>query len=346
MAYPGTMKSERNRFFVMNRIGGKIILWLLILSLIVFTAIRTLHFLELTFPPDLGYVAYLGLAAFDIGILGWFYFATQSAEGAGQRAIAYGMIFVCMTGVVITTVADMVIVSSQNGLTKLPPQWGTIGLWGVIIVIVLNVVAGIVVHLAAPEHARHLAMENARDRIHSTVLAHISAQADTIAPQIAAHTAQHWANQVIHEMTGSIPGSYNAPVLSTPKVVDADPPKNVPAISHNPVVKAASPEAVVDPHKVKPRVDAEAKSLEKPKSFGQILGNVHAGIHNAIDKRLDGSKSIHIERTEDEYSPEFEQALDNEIEKPAQGKKTTVFVKHDDTSRLEAHEDLGGDRNP
>src|ERR1700736_1459057 len=87
----------------MNRVGGKIILWLLILALIIFTAIRTLHFLQLTFPPELAYVAYLGLAAFDIGILGWFYFATQSAEGVGQRTVAYGMIFVCMVGVVITT---------------------------------------------------------------------------------------------------------------------------------------------------------------------------------------------------------------------------------------------------
>src|SRR5258708_35551899 len=129
MAYPGTMKSERNRFFVMNRIGGKIILWLLILSLIVFTAIRTLHFLELTFPPDLGYVAYLGLAAFDIGILGWFYFATQSAEGAGQSAIAYGMIFVCMTGVVFNTYADVVIVSGQKWLTKYPPYCGSSTFW-------------------------------------------------------------------------------------------------------------------------------------------------------------------------------------------------------------------------
>src|SRR6266516_1836036 len=115
----------------MNKIGGKIILWGLIIALLIFTAIRTLHFLQLTFPADLQYVAYLGLAAFDIGILGWLYFAMHSAEGEAQRTVSYGMIFVCTAGVVITTIADMIIVSSQNGLTKLPPQWGTIGLWGV-----------------------------------------------------------------------------------------------------------------------------------------------------------------------------------------------------------------------
>lgn len=243
----------------MHKVGGKLILWLLIIALILFTAIRTLHFLQMTFPPELGYVAYLGLAAFDIGILGWLYYASHSAEGDSQRALAYGMIFVCMGGVIITTIADMIIVSAQNGLTKLPPQWSTIGLWGVIIVIVMNVVAGILVHLNAPSHKRHFAMESARDKIHTTVLSHIAAQADVIAPQIAEHTARHWANQVIHEMTGSIPGSYQAPQLPASKIIDADKSNLVYAESS----EAASRTHTFDPYSTREKIDREVKPLEK-----------------------------------------------------------------------------------
>jgi hypothetical protein len=205
------------KFSGMNHIGGKIILWGLILAMLVFTAIRTLHFLQLTFPPDQQYVAYLALAAFDVGILGWFYYATQSAEGVYQRVIAYGMIFICMAGVCLTTIADMILVSSENGLTKLPPQWGTIGVWGVIIVIILNVVSGILVHLADPVHLQHMAKESAKDKIHALVVTEIHNRAQEIAPQVAQQAAQYWVNQTVHEFLGHIPGAKQPAQLPQPQ---------------------------------------------------------------------------------------------------------------------------------
>lgn len=202
----------------MHKTGGKIILWGLILAMLIFTATRTIHFLMLTFAADQQYIAWLGLAAFDIGVLGWMYYGMNAAEGAAQRAVAYGMIFVCMGGVIATTIADMVLVSAQNGVTKLPTQWGTLGLWAVIIVITLNVAAGVIVHLVDPKHQRHAAQEGARDKIHAATMTHISQQAELIAPQIASAVAQHWANQTIAEMAGMLPAN-----KQPSRVVDADP---------------------------------------------------------------------------------------------------------------------------
>jgi hypothetical protein len=191
----------------MNKVGAKIVLWGLILAMLGFTVVRTLHFLQMTFPPDQQYIAYLALAAFDVGVLGWFYYATHAAEGAAQRAVAYGMIFICGAGVIITTIADMLMVSDQNGvINKLPPDLATIALWAVMIVIALNVAAGIIVHLVDPKHQRHMAAEAARDKIHMATLAQINKQADTIAPQIAERVAAHWADQTIAEMVGMLPG--------------------------------------------------------------------------------------------------------------------------------------------
>jgi len=202
----------------MNKIGGKIVLWGVIIGMLAFTSIRTIHFLQRTFPPDQQYVAYIALLAFDVGVLAWFYYATKSAEGAAQRAMAYGMILVCAAGVITTTVADMTIVSSQNGLSKLPPDVGTLGLWAAIIVIILNFLAGILVHLADPNHLKQFEMQNAKDVIHATTMHHIRQQAHAIAPHIAAQVSQYWAAQVTAEMTGQIPGA--APIqIAPPQVV-------------------------------------------------------------------------------------------------------------------------------
>ncbi len=189
----------------MNRLGGKIILWGIVLGMLVFTAIRTLHFLMQTFPPDQQYVAFLALVAFDVGVLAWFYFATNSAEGAAQRTLAYGMIFVCTAGVIITTVGDMVNVSSQNHLTSTPGWWFTAALWGVILVVVLNVVGGLIVHLVDPKHQRRLAQEEARDSIHKATLASIRKKAGEIAPRVAEQVTQAWEDRVVQEMTGHLP---------------------------------------------------------------------------------------------------------------------------------------------
>jgi hypothetical protein len=192
----------------LNRAGAKVILWFLILGMLGFTVTRTLHFLQLTFPLDQQYVAYLALVAFDVGVLGWLYYATHAAEGTTQRVVGYGMIFVCAAGVIVTTIADMLMVSAKNGVTdKLPPDVATAALWAVMLVITLNVLAGILVHLFDPKHQKHMAVESAKDKIHASVHEAIAKRAGDIAPRIAEHVAAHWENQIVDEMTGSIPSS-------------------------------------------------------------------------------------------------------------------------------------------
>jgi hypothetical protein len=207
----------------MNKLGAKIVLWGLVLGMLIFTAIRTLHFLMATFPPGQEYVAFLALAAFDVGVLGWTYFATNSAEGVAQRTLSYGMIFVCAAGVILTTVGDMIDVSAQNHLTQAPDWWLTAALWGVIVVIVLNVLAGILVHLLDPGHQRHLAQETARDEIHRAALAGIRKRAGEIAPQIAERVTLAWQDQVIQEMTGHLPPPRSTPAaLPVPRSSDSE----------------------------------------------------------------------------------------------------------------------------
>lgn len=190
----------------LNRTGSKVVLWFLILAMLGFTVTRTLHFLVQTFPPDQQYIAYLALAAFDIGVLGWLYYAMHAAEGTGQRVVGYGMIFVCAAGVLVTTIADMLMVSAKNGVTnKLPPDVATVALWAVMLVIALNFLAGILVHLLDPRHQKHMIVENAKDTIHAAAHAAIAKRAGDIAPRIAERVAAYWEDQITQEMIGHIP---------------------------------------------------------------------------------------------------------------------------------------------
>lgn len=181
---------------------GKIahlVLWLLILGLLVFTGIRTVHFLGLTFPPDQQYMSYVGLAAFDIGVLLWFLFAKYGARG-WQRAVSYLMIFVCLLGVCICTYADTMIVSSQNGIIRLPAGTADVALRGIIAIILMNVVAGVGAHLADPDHLRQWAIEAAKDKIEDQTLKQISQQAVLIAPDIAERQAEQWVTSTYQNL--------------------------------------------------------------------------------------------------------------------------------------------------
>jgi len=204
----------------LNRAGSKVVLWMLTLAMLAFTITRTLHFLVQTFPPDQAYVSYLALAAFDIGVLGWLYYATNAAEGTGQRVVGYGMIFVCASGVIVTTIADMLMVSAKNGVTvKMPPDVATAALWAVMIVISLDFFAGILVHLLDPKHQKHMTVENAKDIVHKASMEAIKKRAGEIAPRVADQVANYWADQVVQDMIGHIPGIS----VSEVKTVDALP---------------------------------------------------------------------------------------------------------------------------
>lgn len=282
---------HKRKSTVLSVIGG-IILSGMIIALMIFTATRTVHFLQQTFPPDMAYIAYLALAAFDIGIIGWMMFAVSSSEGPMQRAVAYLMVFVCLMGVVLTTIADTVTSSAANGLTKAPPYMTTVGIWGTVVIILLNVVAGIVIHLADPHHIRKFELENVHDDIHRLTMQHIKDRALDLAPQIAMEHTDHWVRQTVQEVVGSLPASSQTRQLAAPKVIDAD---------KSDIVYASndSRTQIVDPYGVRKAVDSSRKSIEKKESL--------------MDK-LKGSLNFSLPKTEKAVEAPVEVVEEEEIE--------------------------------
>lgn len=253
----------------LGRNGSKWILMLVMLGLLVFTASRTLHFLQMTFPKDQEYLAYLGLVSFDLGALAWLWYSSSAAEGVQQRVVAYGMIAVCVLGIAITTVADILTVSSANGIeVQMPKDIATVSLWSVCGVIILNVIAMFLVHLFDPKHVRHMAMEDGRAKILEQSYAAIKATSSEIAPIVARHVAEQWKRDTMIALMGYVPDSVG---LSSPTVVDALPNAPVAVPSSAPVQQKSLPAMGYAPTSnknltstpVTENLDSRASELEK-----------------------------------------------------------------------------------
>jgi hypothetical protein len=163
------------------------------------------------------------------------------------------------------------------------------------------------------------------DMVSSQMEAQIAKKLGPVVEQAAAQQLARIASQ----LTGShiSPTELGSPQISAgnPKVVESNPP----AISHNPVAKptkAASSDHVLDPEKVKPRVDSEPKKLDKPKSFGQLLGEVHTAFHTKIDKALDRREQTAVEQSPIEDDTEEIEVVDPKV--------TTVFIPHPDSDKF------------
>lgn len=69
-------------------------------ALLVYSATRSLDFIELTLPEDRKILAYFGLAALDGGLIAWLLSYLYGSRGGWQRAISILMVCVDVIGAV------------------------------------------------------------------------------------------------------------------------------------------------------------------------------------------------------------------------------------------------------
>jgi len=163
------------------------------LALLGFTALRTLDLIQLTLPADQQTYGYLALVAFDGGLLGWTLFFLFGARGPWQRAIAACMIVVSLAGVLIAFGADTLYQANARGtLTRLDPAVVATAIWAMVVIIGLNIAAVTGLHLASPDARRARAEEEAQDKIDEAALAQIAENADSLAAEIAPARGQAW----------------------------------------------------------------------------------------------------------------------------------------------------------
>lgn len=178
-------------------------IFILILSVVLlgFTGSRTLDLLQQFLPDGQGEFAWLGLAAFDVGLIGWTRFFAHGARGASQRAIALIMVVVSLLAVAVSTVVDMYLSASSKGLvTALPITVRIAVLLGVGLIVVANVVAFFLTHMWEPERMKAMAEESANDKIHDEVLRQINEIAPQVAAQVAPVLTRKWVQRTVNEL--------------------------------------------------------------------------------------------------------------------------------------------------
>lgn len=133
------------------------------LALMVFTASRTVHFVQLTLPPSQAGLAWFALAALDVGLVLWTLHFVQGARGF-QRWLAGGMIGLDIVAVFALILTDSLYVLGEMGFVE--PLAGEVMAYvtlGFSVVIALTLASGVLDFVLAPRIAEQMREEEAEE---------------------------------------------------------------------------------------------------------------------------------------------------------------------------------------
>lgn len=187
---------------MLKKIGSLIVL-LLSLALLVYSASRSLDFIALTLPADQQILAWFGLAALDGGLIAWVMAFLWGSQG-WQRPVAGLMVLVDFVGVCAMFTLDTLYQSGQAGLvvalSKDDIQAVVLALSAII---AANIGATVAHLLVEPDKLRKMAEEEALDKIGDAVLKQISQNADGLAAELSPKIAADWSERVRANLTSS-----------------------------------------------------------------------------------------------------------------------------------------------
>jgi len=208
------------------------VITLMALTLLVYTASRTLNFIRLTLPPTSQDTAYLALVAFDGGLVLWTLFYLHGARGPWQRGISALMVVVSLIAVLLGFGADTVYTASGYGLAHMSAGDAQSAIYAMVAIIGLNVAAVTFVHMTSPEALLAQAEEEARDKITSATLERIGQNATQLASEVAPQLAADWQSRTRRQhLDGIMPAIQTAPVEPESRRAALDPSRLNAAVS-------------------------------------------------------------------------------------------------------------------
>ena len=182
-------------------------------ALLVYSATRSLDFIELTLPADRKVLAYFGLAALDGGLVAWLLSYLNGSRGAWQRAISILMVIVDTLGAIAMFTFDTLYNTGKAGMTNaMTPEQMTNAVLALSGIIALNIIATIAHHITDPEKLREQAEEEAFAKVEDAALKQISKNADSLAAQLAPVMAADWQAQTQAKYLSYV-GTGKLPVL-------------------------------------------------------------------------------------------------------------------------------------
>jgi hypothetical protein len=205
---------------MIKKIGGLMVTLLGVL-LLVYSATRSLDFISMTLPADKKIIAWFGLAALDGGLICWILSYLYGSKGGWQRAISILMIVVDLLGAVAMFTADTLYNMGANGITAAltaeEMQNYALALSGVI---ALNIAATVAHHLTDPDKLRAAAEEEAFAQVEDATLKQITKNAESLAAELAPTLAADWMQNTRAKYTAHLTGNMQA-ALPAGQIIDA-----------------------------------------------------------------------------------------------------------------------------
>jgi hypothetical protein len=216
----------------MKKAIATLLLTVLGLALLVYSAARSLNFIMATLPADKQILAYFGLAALDGGLILWLLFFLYGAAGPWQRGAALLMTGVDLVGAVAMFTLDTLFESGQSGMTAAMTEseikTAILALSGVI---ALNIAATVFSHIMDPEARKKRAKEEAQDKIEDKALAKIDSSADLLAEQLSNDIAAGWQAEILATYRAALGKQSRLILEGVAHDIDSPPPAKAGAVA-------------------------------------------------------------------------------------------------------------------
>jgi hypothetical protein len=182
----------------MKKAISTLLLTVLGLALLVYSAARSLNFIQATLPADKQILAFFGLAALDGGLLLWLGYFLNGAAGPWQRGTSLLMIGLDLLGAVAMFTLDTLYESGETGLTvALTAEEIRTAILALSGVIALNIAAVVFCHVMDPEARKKRSKEEAQDKIEDKALAKIGESAELLAENLSNDIAAAWQAEIM-----------------------------------------------------------------------------------------------------------------------------------------------------
>ena len=160
------MHNNLKSYFTEDDRTGEIVLTILALALLSFTASRTVDLIQSILPADQWLTAYLTLAALDGGLIGWVIYYLRGAKEGTQIGVAKIMIIVCLVGVITAFIGDLLYNATTKGMAKLSTEGTTAIIIFLGAVIAANIASITAIHTTDPQAQaqRHARIEQFKTR--------------------------------------------------------------------------------------------------------------------------------------------------------------------------------------
>ena len=170
---------------------------IVVLAITIFTAYRSVHFIQETLPAQSWLLAFFALGALDLGLVLWVCLKLWHATNTVEHAVSLTMIAVDLLGMSTTFLADTVMQSGANGLTgKLESGWVIFAVLFTGIIVISNVIAFIAYHLNSTDYSDRVREQQRRHAIMARANEMTDRLVDQEAARLAPILSQHRANQI------------------------------------------------------------------------------------------------------------------------------------------------------